>query len=66
MMIVIFYQQASPWFVSDATKADIEWVIDSMIDNGCKTLRKVKYKILMNYLVQIKILLGFLWISLMI
>ena len=65
-MIVIFYQQASPWFVSDATKADIEWVIDSMIDNGCKTLRKVKYKILMNYLVQIKILLGFLWISLMI
>ena len=66
MMNVIFYQQASPWFVSDATKADIEWVIDSMIDNGCKTLRKVKYKILMNYLVQIKILLGFLWISLMI
>ena len=66
MMIVIFYQQASPWFVSDATKADIEWVIDSMIDNGCKTLKKVKYKILMNYLVQIKILLGFLWISLMI
>ena len=66
MMIVIFYQQASPWFVSDATKADIEWVIDSMIDNGCKTLKKVKYKPLMKYLVQINIILVFLWILLMI
>ena len=66
MMIVIFYQQASPWFVSDATKADIEWVIDSMIDNGCKALKKVKYKLLMNYLVQINIVLVFLWILLMI
>ena len=55
MMIVIFYQQASPWFVSDATKADIEWVIDSMIDNGCKTLKKVKYKLLRRFLVLINI-----------
>ena len=57
MMIVIFYQQASPWFVSDATKADIEWVIDSMIDNGCKTLKKVKYKLLRSFLVLINIVL---------
>ena len=57
MMIVIFYQQASPWFVSDATKADIEWVIDSMIDNGCKTLKKVNYKLLINVLVRINIVL---------
>ena len=64
MMILIFYQQASPWFVSDATKADIEWVIDSMIDNGCKTVKKVKYKILMNYLVQINMVIVFVWILL--
>ena len=54
-MIVFFYQQASPWFVSDATKADIEWVIDSMIDNGCKTLKKVNHKLLINVLVRINI-----------
>ena len=59
MMIVIFYQQASPWFVSDATKADIEWVIDSMIDNGCKTLKKVKYKLLRNCPLRITLVLVF-------
>ena len=64
MMNVIFYQQASPWFVSDATKADIEWVIDSMIDNGCKTLKKVKYKLLINVLVLNQYSIGFILIPL--
>ena len=64
MMIVIFYQQASPWFVSDATKADIEWVIDSMIDNGCKTLKKVNYKLLINVLVLNQYNIGFILILL--
>ena len=66
MMIVIFYQQASPWFVSDATKADIEWVIDSMIDNGCKTLKKVNYKLLINVLVLNQYNIGFILILSMI
>ena len=29
--------------MSDTTKDDIEWMLDSMSDDGCKKIRQVKY-----------------------
>ena len=37
----MFHFQARPWFVSDTTKEDIDWVLDNMAEDGCKKLRKV-------------------------
>jgi len=38
--IVRLRVKVRPWFVSDATKEDIDWVLDNMASDGCKRLRK--------------------------
>lgn len=38
--IVRIRVKARPWFVSDTTKEDIDWVLDNMAEDGCKKLRK--------------------------